>query len=157
MEVIQAATNLDNPHKSRLLAQLDFETGPPGARWILLQYLVGTDAAWLAEAIDADLITVHEALSACGGFGARPPLEALAQVLVPRGAAPEQLAVIEQFGIGWGPMSARYTNIADGMTPLLDSDDPNVVAVANAGIDMYKRMADAEQQKERQARVRGYE
>lgn len=81
----------------------------------------------------------------------------LARVLVPRGAAPEHVAAIERLGFHSGPMSAHYSKIAEDMTPLLDSDDPNVVTVARVGIDMYANLAEAARHNEHRARIRGLE
>ena len=64
---------------------------------MLNQHLVGKDVAWLEHAIDRGQMSVDEAVSYCSGLSDRPPVEALARALVPRGAAPEQIAGVMQW------------------------------------------------------------
>lgn len=76
--LLDAASHLPSEAKSKLMA--NFATTSEH-RWAVLDHIVGTDANWLAGALDDGLITTREALSV-GGLGPRPPIQDLARVLI---------------------------------------------------------------------------
>jgi len=127
------------------------------ASWILNQHLVGTDVAWIEHAIDHGEMSVDEAVSYCGGMSDRPPIEALAKALVPRGAAPEQIVGVMQWGTFTGERSASYQAFVDALQQLLNEDDvdESVRAVAEAGIAGYTKAKDQAAESERESRIRG--
>lgn len=127
------------------------------ASWILNQHLVGTDVAWLAHAIDAGEMSVDEAISYCSGMSDRPPVEALAKALVPRGAAPEQVAGVMQWGSFMGERSDHYQSMIDELQALLDRDDvdDSARAVAEVGIAGFSVARDDASASERESRIRG--
>jgi hypothetical protein len=154
-QFFEATRLLDATHKAELLTQLD-----RAARRLVLQHIVGEDLSWLGEAIDTGLISLDEATAACGGLGVRgvrPPIEDLARVLVPRGAAPEDVAAIELSGAWWGPRSEHFARIAERFAKMVASSDAIVANVGRAGMEMFTRLADEERQAEHRMRVRGYE
>jgi hypothetical protein len=140
--------------KSRLRNEFR-ESGP--VSWILNQHLVGTDVAWLEHAIDEGEMSVDEAISYCSGMGGRPSVEALARALVPRGAAPEQIAGVMQWGSFSGERSDHYQSMIDELQNLIAGEDvdESVRAVAKVGIAGFSEARDEAAKYERTLRIRG--
>lgn len=127
------------------------------ASWMLNQHLVGSDVAWLEHAIDRGEMSVDEAISYCGGLSNRPPVEALARALVPRGAAPEQIAGVMEWGSFTGERSDHYQSMINELEELVDGDgvEDSVRAVAEVGIAGFSRARDEASASERESRIRG--
>jgi hypothetical protein len=140
--------------KSRL--RNEFRSAP-SVSWTLNQHLVGTDVAWLTYAIDEGEMSVDEAISYCSGMSDRPPVEALARALVPRGAAPEQVAGVMQWGSFMGERSHHYQSMVDELESLITGEEVNasVRAVAEAGMAVFSKARDEAANAERELRVRG--
>jgi hypothetical protein len=140
--------------KSRLRTMF---SGDKLASWMLNQHLVGTDIEWVEQAIDAGEMTADEALGYCTGLSDRPPVEALAKALVPRGAAPERVAGILYSGSWTGEQSERYHSFVEMFEQWLADDDvdPSMKAVAEAGVAMFEAARKAAAKEEHEARVRG--
>jgi hypothetical protein len=150
-QFLKATRLLEATHKTKLLADVG-----RGGRWLVLQHIIGADPSWLAEAIDSDVISLDEALTACGGLGTRPSVEDLARILVPRGADPERVAAVEAYGFWSGPRSEHFARIAERHTAMSDSTDPSVAAVGSAGAQLFTRLADEAREDEHRDRIRGH-
>jgi hypothetical protein len=151
-QFLSATRLLEPTHKTKLLAGIG-----RGARWLVLQHMIGPDPGWLAEAIDTGAISLDEALTACGGLGTRPSVQDLARVLVPLGADPERVAAVEMSGFWSGPRSDHFAQIAERFTAMSDSSDPSIAAVGSAGAQLFTRLADEARADEHRDRIRGYE
>lgn len=127
----------------------------PRVAWFLRDHLIGADAQWAGELIDAGELDIADAVSCFGGLGPRPSLEDLAAVLVPRGADPAAVAGILHAGSWSGEESARYEGLVELCRGLMSSDDENVQAVGRAGVKMFERSRDAALERERLERIRG--
>src|SRR6266498_1903254 len=84
-----------------------------------------------------------------------PPLDTLAKVLVPRGVEPEDVAGLRYAGFWRGDRSTRYQSIVSSFEELAEDEDPNVKAVAAAGIRIFISARDEAAADERQQRIRG--
>lgn len=124
--------------------------------WLLRYSLAGDDVEWLAEVLDANLLTPKEALKARDGFGGpEPSLRDMAKLLIPRGVPPEVVADLAQYGTGWGEESDRAAALITEFSEYAADDDPNVSAMGEAGVAMYTFKRDVALEKERRTRIRG--
>jgi hypothetical protein len=90
--------------------------------------------------------------------GAQPdaPVEGLAKLLVPRGIDPARIASLRLYGLYSGNLSSRYQSTIDAFSAMLQNDDPNVKAVATAGVELFTRQRDRAARNEKLQRIRGY-
>jgi len=126
----------------------------PGVRWFLFEHLVGPDAEWLEEILNAEVVSPEEALGA-RGFHGRIAIDRMAQLLVPRGIEPARIASLAFSGSWTGEQSARYQQLVDQFASYAGSDDPSVAAVGKAGVDVFTKARDEALERERQRRIRG--
>ena len=84
------------------------------------------------------------------------PVEALAKLLVPRGIDPARIASLRLYGQYSGSLSSWYQSTIDSFTAMLQEEDPNVKAVATAGVQLFTRQRDQAALSERLQRIRGY-
>lgn len=126
----------------------------PGVRWFLFEHLVGPDADWLEELLDAGIVTPEEALGA-RGFHGRIPIDRMAQLLVPRGVELARIAGLARYGSWTGEESARYQQLVDQFVSYAEADDASVSAVGKAGVEIFTRARDEARERERQRRIRG--
>jgi hypothetical protein len=79
-------------------------TSVPGSfspeRRIHDSYLVGPDTEWIEELLGADEISPEDALSFYTGYQGCSPIEAVANLLVPKGVDPARIAILRGRG-GW--------------------------------------------------------
>jgi len=116
----------------------------------------GDDVDWIREALDRHLITLDEALSARDGLGPpEPSIKYLALLLVPRGMAPESVAAVAEFGVGWGEDSDRANKLVGEFEELAESGDDSVAAVGRAGVSMYTQKLESALAREKVKRIRG--
>ena len=108
-------------------------SGDPTDRWLLGEYIVDDDIAWLEHALDRELITPDHAADTYSAFALHPSIEQMARLLVPRGIEPRRIAFLAQAGSWTGEESHRYGQIAEEFEALKGSDDASVAAVGNAG------------------------
>lgn len=128
----------------------------PWSAYLLLEHLTGPDVAWVGELIAAGDLTPADALGCYRGFGQhRPTVQALAEVLVPAGVDPAQIAIVRSFGSWTGPQSARYQSIIDEFEELRNDASDAVRRVAEAGMQVFASARDEALAEEHRARVRG--
>ena len=78
------------------------------------------------------------------------------KLLVPRGVDPARIASLRLYGLYSGNLSSWYQSTIDAFTAMLQDDDPNVKAVATAGVELFTQQRDQAARNERLQRVRGY-
>jgi hypothetical protein len=115
--------------------------------------VVGTDIRWIAQLLDTDEISPDEVL-ACTEPDV--PVEGLAELLVPLGIDPARVASLRLYGAQSGNLSSWHQSIIDSFTAMLQVDDPNVIAVARAGVEPFTNQRDQAARSERLQRIRGY-
>lgn len=125
------------------------------ARYLLSTHLAGSDVTWLEELLECDEITTEQVLGCFNGLGTEPPITELAKLLVPRGVEPARIARLRASGFWSGNDSDRYQSIADSFARLTNDEDPNVRAVATAGVDLFSAARDEAAAREHLERVRG--
>jgi hypothetical protein len=140
------------PRANRTSLLRSFTT--PVVRWFLLEHLVGPDADWLDELLDARVVTPEEAFDA-RGFHGRIPIDRMAQLLVPHGIEPARIARLAFSGSWTGEQSARYQELVDQFDSYAGSDDSSVSAVGKSGVAIFTKARDDALEHERQRRIRG--
>jgi hypothetical protein len=115
----------------------------------LFEHPFGPDADWLAELLDAGIVTPEEALGS-RGFHQRIPIERMSQLLVPRGIEPARIAGLAFAGSWTGEESTRYQQFVDQFDSYAQADDPSVAAVGRAGVEIFTRARDEALEGERQ-------
>jgi hypothetical protein len=78
-----------------------------------------------------------------------------ARCLVPGGIDPARIASLRLYGLYSGSLSSWYQSTIDSFTAMLQEDDPNVKAVATAGVELFTRQRDQAARNERLQRIRG--
>ncbi|CAJ1497729.1 hypothetical protein MU0083_001749 [[Mycobacterium] kokjensenii] len=138
--------------KTRLLVKCE-----PGTRERnhVLAVLRGNDTDWLESLLDADLINTDQVESTFNRPGAPAPIEALARILVPRGADPLTIAAKVELGTHWGEDHERLEGYVDRMRGLAQSSEPPIAAVGKAGLEHYLPRVEAARLRFRESQVRG--
>lgn len=127
-----------------------------GSRSWILGRLIGTDLAWATSLIDEGLATTEQVLTALSRVDAKPPLAAIADALIPRGASPDAIAALRLFGTFTGPQSANHQAAINEFQGILETATTDAARrVAEAGIELFTAARDKAADQERQARIRG--
>ncbi|GHJ43682.1 hypothetical protein Cs7R123_10240 [Catellatospora sp. TT07R-123] len=144
--------HLTRAHKTRVWQTYR----PTNQGWFLARSIAGNDVTWLGEMLDAGLMTTADALKARDGLiGPEPTLTEMAQLLIPRGVEPIEIAVLAELGVSWGEDSERAARLVDEFTKYAGSDDPSTAAVGTAGVTYYQEKRDIALSREAKARIRG--
>jgi hypothetical protein len=130
-----------------------FRNRPEIRKLLLRQLAAGTQL--IAQLLDADEITPDEALACYDGNHVEVPVEELAPLLVPRGISPARIAHVKFYGYHSGNLSSWYQSTVDAYTAMLGHDDPDVKAVAAAGVASFTQWRDDAVRREREQRIRG--
>jgi hypothetical protein len=142
------------PASSKLELRRQFQDQPV-RKWLLHSHMVGPDTEWLEELLTAREISPDEALSCYTGINPDVPIEALAKLLVPRGADPERIAALRFHGSWSGNLSSWYQTIIHSYEAMSSNEDLNVQAVAEAGVRLFTAERDQAIRSERIERIRG--
>lgn len=127
----------------------------PIRKWLLHSHMVGPDTEWLEELLTTHEISPDEALGCYTGIEPEVPIEALAELLVPRGVDPERIAALRLYGSWSGNLSSWYQAIIDSFQVMSGNESPSVRAVAAAGIRLFTAERDQAARDEHIERVRG--
>jgi hypothetical protein len=127
----------------------------PEIRELLLRQLAASGTQLIGQLLDADEITPDEALACYDGIDVEVPVEELATLLVPRGISPVRVAHVKFYGYHSGNWSSWYQSTVDAYTAMLGHDDPDVKAVAAAGVASFTQWRDDALRREREQRIRG--
>ena len=149
-DIWEAMHVLPAPNKTSLLGKIE----KPYVRSFVLQHLVGGDSEWLESLLEADEITLEEALSFTNFHGGIP-IDRMAQLLVPRGVDPTRVAMLARWGSWTGPESAHHAELIDQFAKYAESGHDSVSAVGRVGIEMYTQERDAALEREHIKRIRG--
>jgi hypothetical protein len=136
-------------YKTAALADPDYRRIRP----VLVGWLIGPDATWAAEMLNAGTLTPGDVLMARTGFGRDElTIPQLAQLLVAHGVDPAQIAEQAQFGVYRGNESAHFDSLVKEFAEYAASGDPHVARVGRSGVDLFtarRAQARASEQRER--------
>ncbi len=124
----------------------------------LSSQLFRNDVQSLERLLVDGLVSANDVLRAYGQLDSNADLIAIARLLVPRGVAPAHIAALAaRQQVRWGPLSNWYKELRNRFRKLLkrSKDDPDVLAVARAGVEMYSEPLQKELEAERAERVTG--
>jgi hypothetical protein len=139
-------------HKTFLLT----DPGYGGIRSLLVVWLVGPDAAWTAEMLKLGKLNPNDVLMARTGFGRDElTIPQLAQLLVPHGVDPAQIAEHAEFGLHWGDQSSRYESLTSEFTEYAASGDPHIALVGLKGVELFTARSALARAREQHERVYG--
>jgi hypothetical protein len=142
------------PRDAKTFLWQEFSDRPP-VRWLLGQHLLGADVEWLDDLLESGVISPDRALDLYSGLGPHPNIEDLARILVPKGVDPRAVASLAQSGTWVGEESARYASLVERFRGYVESTDPSIAAVGQAGVEIFEKAQHAAEEKERIRRVRG--
>lgn len=146
-------SDLPNPSKLQLWRHFQHQ---PAIRSLLRPQVIGTDTQWTAQLLDEGEVSPDEVLDCYNGAQPDVPVAGLAKLLVPRGTDPAHIASLRLYGQYSGNLSSWYQSTIDAFTAMLQDDDPNVKAVATAGIELFTRQRNQAARNEKLQRIRGY-
>lgn len=129
----------------------------PTISWMLREHLIGSDIDWLRHLVDSGEVPANKVLSYLRGLGPMPVLEDLAELLVPRGVAPADVAGLALSGSWTGDESDHYDSLVDRFTKWTESDSPSIKAVGEQGVAMFTARRDEAREREKRRRIRGQE
>ena len=149
-----SAQRLSAGTKSRMYAACEQTT--PDRRHVFTT-LCGNDVHWIEMMLESGAVNADLVDSTLNGLGPAVPVEDLARLLVPRGIEPMRIAMTIQWGslsFGGDPHE-RLASFLARMRACAASDDRNVAAVGNAGIQYYEPQLREAQRRYRDNQVRG--
>lgn len=147
----KALARLPEPHREQLIRRC---AGVPTVGTSPLAHLLGSDTALAKRLLDQGVLAPNDVLLAM--LGRRSMLEALGPDLVQRGTDPATIAETAEFASHrWGEDSDAFRKLRDYFQGLLDAEDPELRAIAHAGVDRADRAHQAALEAEHLHRVRG--
>ncbi len=144
------------PQEHRLAIWVHFSERKSLQRFLSSQ-LFRNDAPSLERLLLDGLVSANDALRAYGQVDCDTDLIAITRLLVPRGVEPADIAALA-WPTGWmGRPSGRYGELGNRFKTLLERSkhDPEVLAVARVGVEMYSELLQKELEVERAERVTG--
>jgi hypothetical protein len=126
-------------------------------RFALIGFLVGSDTTWTSEMLRSGALTSADVLVGHTGFGREElSIAQLAQLLVPYGVDPAQIAEQAQFGVYRGNESTFFDSLASRFAEYASSDDPHIALVGRSGVEMFTERSAQARAKESRERVYGH-
>ena len=125
-------------------------------RLLLASWLIGNDAAWTGDMLQAGALTAEGVLATRSGFEHNElSIPQLAELLVPYGVDPARIAEHAQFGMYSGQHSDHYRQLLDEFEKYATSDVEEVALVGRAGVRYYTNQHNEASSAEARERVRG--